>query len=46
MSNETRTQLERVKELIKLKQYEKARILLKAIDHPIATEWLAKLENV
>jgi len=43
MSN---TQLAAAKELIRAKRYEDARKLLKTVDHPVATEWLARLDLI
>ncbi len=40
------TKLARAKEMIQEKRYEEARTLLKTINHPTATKWLAKLEEI
>jgi len=43
MSNEV---LQAARTLIETKHYEEARTLLKTIDHPTATKWLAKLDEI
>ncbi len=40
----SRAKFEAARELIQAKQYEEARALLKTIDHPMATEWIDKID--
>jgi hypothetical protein len=39
-------QLETARDLIRQRQYEQARALLKTVDHPTAAKWLAKLDEI
>ncbi len=41
----SKAKFERAKELIREKEYGKARALLKTIDHPTAKDWIAKLDQ-
>jgi hypothetical protein len=40
------TKLAAAKELIQEKRYDEARVLLRTVNHPTATKWLAKLDNI
>jgi hypothetical protein len=43
---DTREQLAKARELIQARRFDQARALLQQIDHPKATEWLVKLDEV
>lgn len=46
MSSDIREQMERARDLIKAKRYDRARDILESLDHPLAQQWLAKLDEL
>ena len=43
---QTKASLERARDLIKAKRYDEARAILQPLDHPLAEQWLHKLDAV
>lgn len=42
----SKAKMEAARELIQEKKYDEARVILRTVDHPIATEWLGKIDLV
>lgn len=42
----SKAKMEAARELIQEKKYDEARAILRTVDHPLATEWLGKIDDI